>query len=45
MAAKSDRRTPADGEYKEAFPTWVYQVPGIVLIVGGFGGLAFLALF
>lgn len=45
MATKTDRRTPAGGEYEQAFPNWVYQVPGFVLMVGGFGGLAYLTLF
>jgi hypothetical protein len=44
MATKTDSRAPADGEYEQAVPDWVYQVPGLVLMIGGFGGIAFLTL-
>ena len=43
MATKT--RPQPDGEYVEMFPDWVYQIPGIVLIAVGFGGVAYLALF
>lgn len=44
MASETRRAATGDGEYAQRFPNWVYQVPGILLIVGGFGGLAFMAL-
>ena len=44
MATKATQQ-PDDGEYVEMFPDWVYQIPGIVLIAVGFGGIAYLALF
>jgi len=45
MATKSTPRTPAEDEYEQMFADWVYQVPGALLIVVGFGGIAYLTLF
>jgi hypothetical protein len=45
MAKKSPQPTTTADEYEQMFPNWVYQVPGFVLIVAGFGGIAFLTLF
>jgi len=44
MASKVTRTTDAD-EYVEMFPDWVYQIPGLLLIAVGFGGVAYLSLF
>jgi len=44
MATKTTPE-PDDGEYVEMFPDWVYQIPGIVLIAVGFGGIVYLSLF
>lgn len=45
MASKEIRQTTGGDEYVEMFPDWVYQIPGLVLIAVGFGGVAYLSLF
>jgi hypothetical protein len=42
MASRTKQRSTTSPEYEQAFPDWVYQVPGILLIAAGFGGLVFL---
>jgi|GEM_PF-5379823 len=42
MASKVTQETT--DEYVEMFPDWVYQIPGLVLIAAGFGGVAYLSL-
>lgn len=44
MATKASHQTSTDSEYEQLFADWVYQVPGFVLMAGGFGSLAFMAL-
>jgi len=44
MATETSQQTSTDSEYEQLFADWVYQVPGLVLMVGGFGSLAFMAL-
>lgn len=41
MAQKTGRTPTADAEYEQLFPDWVYQVPGFLLILLGFGGVLF----
>lgn len=45
MATKNGKEniSKTDG-YEYIFSDWVYQVPGFILIVGGFGALAAMAL-
>lgn len=43
MASKTAQQTAAD-EYEQLFADWVYQVPGLILMLGGFGALAFVTL-
>lgn len=43
-AKTTSQQTSSDSEYAQLFADWVYQVPGIVLMVGGSGSLAFIAL-
>jgi hypothetical protein len=40
MATKNSSETAAgDAEHEYVFSDWVYQVPGYLLILGGFGTL------
>ncbi|RMB12551.1 hypothetical protein [Haloplanus aerogenes] len=43
MASKETRPTTADE--LDMFPDWVYQIPGLILIALGFGGVVYLSLF
>jgi len=44
MASKETRQ-PTDADELDIFPDWVYQIPGLVLIAVGFGGVVYLSLF
>lgn len=44
MTAKATRQTTDADEYEEMFPDWVYQLPGLILMAVGFGGVAYLSL-
>lgn len=44
MATPTKPKTYAE-RADESLPNWAYQVPGALLMIGGFGGLAFLSLF
>lgn len=43
MATQSNQQASGD-DYEEMFPNFVYQIPGLVLILLGFGGLVFMTL-
>lgn len=45
MATKSATQTTYAERFDAKYPSWIYQIPGAVLMVGGFGGLAALSLF
>jgi hypothetical protein len=45
MASKVTNQSTDSDEYVEMFPAWVYQIPGILLIAAGFGGVVYLSLF
>lgn len=45
MATKTTTPTPADDEHEQLFADWVYQIPGALLMVIGFGGIAYLTFF
>jgi hypothetical protein len=44
MGTKTTSQTTDADEYAEFFPNWVYQIPGLLLIAIGFGGIVYLAL-
>lgn len=43
MATQNKQQASGD-DYEEMFPDFVYQIPGFVLMVLGFGGIVYLAL-
>lgn len=45
MANKTAEPTTYAERFDAMAPDWVYQIPGVVLMVAGFGGLAALSLF
>ncbi|MFB6148669.1 MAG: hypothetical protein ABEJ48_03300 [Halobacteriales archaeon] len=45
MATKTTRQSDTVDEYDQMFADWVYQVPGVVLIAMGFGGMTLLTVF
>jgi len=45
MATTTAPRTTTADEHEYRYPAWVYQIPGVLLILGEFGGVAYLALF
>lgn len=44
MATETAQKQTTDDAYEQMFPDWVYQVPGLLLMVGGFGSLIFMTL-
>lgn len=44
MASKTKQSPTSGTEYAQQFPNWVYQVPGALLILVGFGTFVFLSL-
>lgn len=45
MASDTKRSATVDAEHVQMFPNWVYQIPGLLLIILGFGGILFLSSF
>lgn len=45
MATDTNRPTTVDAEHAQLVPDWVYQIPGLLLIIIGFGGVLFLSSF
>jgi hypothetical protein len=45
MATTRAEPTTYAEQFDEKYPSWVYSIPGFLLMVGGFGGLAAMSLF
>lgn len=43
MATETAQKQTTDSAHEQMFSDWVYQIPGLLLIVGGFGALVFMS--
>ncbi len=44
MATEKAQKQTTDSAHEQMFSNWVYQIPGLLLMAGGFGALLFMSL-